>query len=127
MAELASGSYADQIVHALTGAAPHEAQEWDGPSKVLSLYDSAAGPDRDAVIRAIGKIIDDADQPAPVLAELVLIASSLDIAQVEPNVQKLAASPLGEDASVRKAINNYLAFRQIAQHGGVFQSESSHG
>jgi hypothetical protein len=92
---------------------PPERLDWAGPGAFLELYRTTSGTDRTALIRAVGQIIEDQSAPLPVLAQLIQLASSLDLAEVEPQIRQLQAQAVGAEEPLRGAINNYLAFRQL--------------
>jgi hypothetical protein len=96
--------------------------DWGGSGAVLELYESAGGEERDELIRAMGRIIEEDEDPS-VVAQLIHIASSLDIAQVEPNVEHLKEKHLEEDDVVGKAVNNFLALRRFRAHGRAANDE----
>lgn len=96
------------------GEVPPERLDWDGPGAVLTLYGKTSGDDRTRLIRAIGKIIHDHKAPAAVVAQLVDIASGLDLAQIEPDVRYLAQQPIARQEPIRSAVANYLAYRELA-------------
>lgn len=73
---------------------PPERLDWAGPGAFLELYRKTSGGSRSALIRAIGQVIQDHPAPPPVLAQLIQIASSLDLAEVEPQVRKLQAEAI---------------------------------
>ncbi len=66
---------------------PPERLDWNGPGAFLELYGRTSGKDRAALIKAIGQIIHNHSGPSPVIAQLVDIASGLDLAEVEPDVR----------------------------------------
>ena len=92
---------------------PSERLDWAGPGALLELYRNASGNDRSALIRAIGQVIQDHQAPAPVLAQLIQIASSLDLAEIEPQVRKLQRQAMAAQEPLHGAIVNYLAFRGL--------------
>ena len=47
------------------------------------------------------------------IAQLIQIASGLDLAEVNPQVRKLQAEPFASQEPLRDAITNYLAFRRL--------------
>jgi hypothetical protein len=116
---MAAGKYYQAILDTLQGqmdqlrVIPPERLDWAGAGALLELFRQTSGNDRSALIRAMGQVIEDHRAPAPVLAQLVQIASSLDLAEVEPQVRKLATQPIAAQEPLRDAINNYLAFRRL--------------
>src|SRR6266542_1470230 len=92
---------------------PPERLDWAGPGAFLDLYRKTLGSERSELIRAIGQVIQDPRTPPPMLAQLIQIASSLDLAEVEPQVRKLQAEAIALQEPLRDAIANYLAFRQL--------------
>jgi hypothetical protein len=85
--------------------------DWAGTGTVLQLFDSTSGKDRANFIEAVGRIIEAHPLPPAAIAELIHIASSLDLAQVEPQVRKLRPQSFAAQEDVKKAISNYLALR----------------
>lgn len=116
---MAAINYHDQILLTLKGETPefaditYERLDWSGVEAVLNLYGRTSGPDRDAIIQAMGRIVEEAAQPPELLAQVLQIAASLDIAQIEPAVKKLAATALATEEPVKSAVTNYLAFRSV--------------
>jgi len=92
---------------------PAERLDWSGAGALLDLYRKTSGSDRESLIRAIGQVIQNHPAPPAVIAQLVQIASGLDLAEVEPQVHKLQADPFASQEPLRDAISNYLAFRQL--------------
>src|SRR5438552_1554525 len=92
---------------------PPERLDWAGPGALLQLYRKTSGSDRSALIRAIGQVIQEHRAPPSVLAQLIQIASSLDLAEIEPHVRKLQGQAIAAEETLRDAIANYLAFRQL--------------
>jgi hypothetical protein len=96
---------------------PPERLDWNGPGALLELYDQTSGKERVAMIQAIGHIMRDHAGPPPVIAQLVDIASRLDLAEVEPDVRALKAEPVASLEPLRRSIANYLAHRKLAANG----------
>jgi hypothetical protein len=92
---------------------PTERLDWAGPGALLELYRETAGDERDKLIRAMGQVIRDHPASPAMIAQLVQIASGLDIAQVEPEVRNLQEDPFAAEKPLRSAITNYLAFRGL--------------
>jgi hypothetical protein len=111
------------IIEALEGKAePLRAvaaarRDWTGPGMILELYEKTSGQDRATFIDAIGQIIEDHSASPAAVAELIYVAASLDLAQVEPKVRKLLGESFGAQEPVRKAIGNFLALRTMAAAG----------
>ena len=92
---------------------PPERLDWPGPGALLELFRKTSGTDRSALIEAMGQVIQEQAAPPPVLAQVIQIASSLDLAQIEPQVRKLRAKAIAAEEPLRSAITNYLAFREL--------------
>jgi hypothetical protein len=116
-------TYYDAIVNALQGQTPRlegypeRRQDWYGLSEVLAEHEATSGAERDKFIRAIGEIIREGEQPPTLLAEIIHFASSLDIAQVEDDVEELRHKPVASEIPLRTAVDNYLAFRTLRREG----------
>jgi hypothetical protein len=112
--------YRKLIVDTLQGHAiklrqiPQEQLDWEGVSSLLAIYRQTSGKNRSDLIRAIGAEIEDGLAPKPVLAQLIQIASSLDLAEVEPQVRELQSKPVAVDQLLHAAITNFLTFRQMS-------------
>jgi hypothetical protein len=112
-------NFYDAILETLQGRTetlkdiPSERLDWAGPGALLELYREAAGNDRDHLIRAMGQVIQEHPASPEVIAQLIQIASGLDIAQVEPQVRKLQEEPFAAQEPLHGAIANYLAFRNL--------------
>jgi hypothetical protein len=117
---MAPNSYYQVILDTLQGwtdqlrTIPSERLDWSGQGALLDLYRKTSGNDRGALIRAIGRVIQDHPAPPAVMAQLIQIASSLDLAEVEPQVRKLQEEAIAAQEPLRGAVVNYLAFRQLA-------------
>ena len=92
---------------------PPERLDWAGTGALLNLYRKTSGKDREALIGAIGRVILDHPASPAVIAQLIQIASGLDLAQVEPQVRALKEKPFASQEPLRGAITNYLAFRHL--------------
>jgi hypothetical protein len=117
---MTSEGFQHEILAALEGA--HEESEgitrdrldWGGMSAVLALYDRTAGHDRDEFIKAVQCIIEDGDAEPTTLAQVIQIASSLDLSQAEPSVKRLQEErELAREEPVKSAINSFLIFRRV--------------
>jgi hypothetical protein len=92
---------------------PPEKLDWEGPSAFLALFDGTTGPDRVEMVRAIGRAIREHPAPLGVVAQLVEIASALDLAEVVPDVQALSADPVAMQEPLHSAVNNFLAYKGL--------------
>lgn len=114
---LRAGFY-DAIVDRLTGrtpdlrAIPPERLDWWGIEAVLRLFNQTAGEEREALIDALGDIITEDDQPI-VVAQVVHLVASLDLAQLEPVVARLRDRSLVQDDIVKAEVNTYFAYRAL--------------
>ena len=81
---------------------PSERLDWAGPGALLDLYRKSSGSDRESLIRAIGQVIEQHAAPAAVIAQLINIASSLDLAQVEPQVRRTRGRAIGRARTVEE-------------------------
>jgi hypothetical protein len=93
---------------------PPERLDWEGVGSLLALYRQTSGKNRSDLIQAIGAEIEDGSAPKPVLAQLIQIASSLDLSEVEPQIRELQSKPVATDQLLRDAITNFLTFRQMS-------------
>ena len=96
---------------------PPERLDWDGPGGLLELYHRTSGEDRKTIVQAIGGILRESTAPAPLLAQLVDIASALDLAEVEPNIRSLQSEPIASQEPLRQSITNYFAYRKLMTNG----------
>lgn len=116
---MAESKYYQKILDTLQGHTaelrdiPSARLDWAGVGALILLYRQTSGGDREALIRAMGKVIEDGTAPPAILAQLVQLASGLDLSQVEPQVRHLQKKPIASDELLRSAIGNYLAFRQL--------------
>ena len=117
---MAVNRYSQAILDTLQGRTkdlrpiPPERLDWAGPGALLELYDRTSGTERTEIIRAMGQVIRSHRAPPAVLAQLVDIASSLGIAEVEPEVRALRKHPVASQEPLQKAIANYLTFRELS-------------
>lgn len=116
---MTESKYCQTILDTLQGRTPELREipsarlDWEGVGALILLYRQTSGSDREALIRAMGKVIEDGRAPPAILAQLVQIASGLDLAQVEPQVRQLQTRPIASDELLQRAIGNYLAFRKL--------------
>jgi hypothetical protein len=113
-------NYYHEITSALQGqipgleGIPSARIDWYGSSAVLELYDSTSGSDREEIIRAMGQIVEAGKEPPIVVAQVLHIAASLDLAQIEPNVARLQHTSLASMEPVKSALRTYTAYRQAS-------------
>ena len=93
---------------------PANRLDWAGTGTILQLFVSTSGKDRGRFIEAVGRIIEEHALPAAAIAELINIASSLDLAQVEAQVRKLQTQAVAAQDDVKRAITNYLGLRDFS-------------
>ncbi len=117
---MASNKFYQTILDTLQGeteelrTVSRERLDWAGPGALLELYRTTSGSERSALILAVGQVLREHAAPPNVLAQLIQVASSLDLAEVEPQVRELQAQPVAAKEPLRGAITNYLAFRKLA-------------
>jgi hypothetical protein len=117
-----TNGYSESIVRILKGQTAElqefkERLDWSGSGAVLEMYNSTSGVEREQFISALGQIIEEGEEPAPVIAQLIHIASSLNITQIEPSIRKLKTRTVASEEPVRGAIQNFLAYRNLRVHG----------
>lgn len=61
-------------------AVPPERLDWAGSGAMLDLFHQTSGENRAELIRAIGQVIRKHPAPPAIIAQLIHIASSLDLA-----------------------------------------------
>jgi hypothetical protein len=111
--------YYHDITNALQGNAPGlkgvplDRLDWYGSSAVLEIYESTSGSDREEIIRAMGHIVESGKESPTVVAQVLHIAASLDLAQIQPSIEKLERTARASEEPVRSAIDTYKAFRQV--------------
>lgn len=107
------------IVDALAGSAhelgnvPLDRLDWEGVSVLLSIYDATSGEEREQIIRAFGQILEEGEQSPEILAQVVQVASNLNVSQVTPSVERLQQKSIASKEPLRSAIMNFFAFRQL--------------
>ena len=111
-------AYREAIVNTLQGKLPGRQRvlpqrlDRNHTGAVLDLYDLASGADRDNLITALREILREGERlPADTVAQVVEVASSLDLAQVEPEVAALKQAT--DDPALLTAVKKYLAFRHL--------------
>ena len=92
---------------------PPERLDWAGSGALLALYRDTSGKAREDLIHAIGDVIETHDAAPATIAQLIQIASGLDISQVEPQIRNFQQDPFGAQEPVCVAVINYLATRRI--------------
>jgi hypothetical protein len=112
--------YSQLILDALRGettelrALPPDRLDWSGTAAVLRLYRETTGADRTAIKRAMSDLLGQKAVPSKILAQLVNIASGLDVGELEPAVRGLQRRSAAADEPLRRAVANYLEFRKLA-------------
>jgi hypothetical protein len=107
------------ITNALQGNArglegvPVARLDWYGSGAVLEMYESTAGADREEIIRAMGRIVESGIESPTVIAQVLHLAASLDLAQIQPSVERLERTALASEEPVKSAIQTYKSFRQF--------------
>lgn len=115
--------YYGQIVALLQGDTdelkPYQDRlDWHGFGAVLALYEWTSGEEREAFIHAMSRIIEEGEQPPMVIAQVIQLASSLDVSQLEPSIHRLDDKPVASDGAVQEAIAKYFAVRHHIAHRG---------
>lgn len=111
--------YYSEITHLLRGRTPafegthRDRLDWAGSSALLDLYDKTSGQAREEIIRAMGQIIEENKEPPFVIAQLLHIAASLELSQIQASIERLQAKK-PQSVDVQDGIKNYLAFRKLA-------------
>lgn len=116
---MVSRDYYSDILEMLEGTTPElqeipsERLDWSGISAVLELYDSTAGEDRDAIIGAFGKVIEDASTSSRIRAQVLLIVTSLELTQLETSIHGIRDKDFASEDLVQSAITNYEVSRTL--------------
>ncbi|HXU34943.1 MAG TPA: hypothetical protein VN937_01175 [Blastocatellia bacterium] len=116
-----TNGYYKRIVSSLLGQTPDlkelgQRVDWGGSGAVLQMYYETSGKDRDNFISAIGRVIEEEESP-PVVAQVLHIASSLNLTQVEPSVHVLESKSVASVPLVHEAIFNFLAYENLFSRG----------
>src|SRR5688572_4141996 len=91
-----------QIIDSLTGKSPEltnnpsERLDFTGISLTIVIFDNTTGEDREHFINAMGGILDKANQPIDILAQIVDLAGPLNVTQISPQIEKLAQNPIAQ-------------------------------
>jgi len=111
----------DRVRQLLEGTAPDqrlttpERVDWDGVKAVLMLFETAQPVERKALLAAFDRVVRQGRElPANVVAPIIVLASVLDLWDLEPAVRELSLHRDGLDTSVTEAATNFLAFRHVA-------------
>lgn len=107
--------YRQTVVAMLRGETPdllpyRERLDWQGVGAVLQLFDETSGRNRTAIIRAFGKIAADESSDPAVRAQVIDLASDLDLAELDPIIRPLADRADLPDL-VRQVAANFVAYR----------------
>jgi hypothetical protein len=117
---MAATPYYQMILDTLQGqtadlrTVARERLDWAGPGALLDLFRRTSGTERQALIGAIGEVLDAHSASVAVLAQLIHIVSCLDLAEVEPHVRNLQRNGVAAQEPLRAALNNYFAYRHLA-------------
>lgn len=104
---------------------PSDRLGWEGPGALLELYEQADASKRDKIVRAMGQIIELHEAPPEVIAEIIYMAASLDLVQVEPSVRRIQAQKsFPKESVLSDAVNTYLALRDLSVNPPSLQSLS---
>lgn len=94
---------------------PKERLGFHGIGAFLEMYDQTSGKDREAIIQAMGKIIETGETIPIVRAQVVDLAADLDLSQLEPSITKLKRMKASNNPYVVAALSEYEAFRVLAR------------
>jgi hypothetical protein len=83
--------------------------DWDGISAVLKIYRETSGTNRENIIQAIGNIIEEGKADPEILAQVLWIAHTNDLTQLEPQVRKLQKKSVASNEYIDREIDSYLA------------------
>lgn len=114
----------DAIARLLTGESGQQHHmestrlDLQGISAVLGLYEESRGREREALIRAMGSIVENANEHPGVAAQVLEIINALDLTQVDASVQRLVQSDAVTDPYLHRAIQNYNSDRELAEQLG---------
>ena len=90
--------------------------DWQGVGAVLNLYDHAIGKNRDRFIMAMRRIVANAEAKPPlVVAQVIDLASSLEITQISPTVDRIAGLPVAQSDPVKTAVEQYQLRRELSK------------
>lgn len=112
-------NYYEKITDTLHGRTPElseipeERLDWSGLAALLNLFHKTSGLDRQEIIRAMGEIIENGEEPPHIIAQLLQIVSSLDLAELEPSVERLEEKSVAQEEPLRSAISNFKAYRKL--------------
>jgi hypothetical protein len=116
---MAVSKYFQIVLNTLQGqtdslkAVPPERLDWAGSGAMLDLFHQTSGDDRGELVHAIGQVIRKHPAPPAIIAQLIHIASSLDLSEVEPEVRDLQSTSFASQEPVKGAVANYLAYRKL--------------
>lgn len=99
---------------------PRERLGWSGISAFHVWYGGLSGKDRKAAIGAMRKIIENGTASTEVVAQVINLATSLGLTQLEPQVRKLKKNPIAKIDFVKDAINEFsvpLELNRYVQEG----------
>ena len=112
-------NYYEKITDTLHGKTPElseipeERLDWSGLTALLKLFHKTSGQDRQEIIQAMGQIIEGGEEPPHIIAQLLQIVSSLDLAELEPSVERLEEKYVAQEEPLRSAISNFKAYRKL--------------
>lgn len=110
--EARTGEFADTVVD--EASRQRAISNWGGGA-FLRLYDGTSGDDRTAIIRAMGKAIEKAEQHPTTSAQVLEIVTDMGLTQVEGSVKRLAKTPIAlQNGLLHDAITNYKGSRILA-------------
>jgi hypothetical protein len=118
---MARAEYYETIISILKGE-PYTAQgippdrlDWEGPGALLELYEKADASAREKIVYAMGQIIELHEAPPEVIAEIIYMAATLDLVQIEPQVRHLhSKKEFSEWNILSDAITTYLTIRELS-------------
>jgi hypothetical protein len=106
----------DTIVRLLEGKdsgqseADIEGLDWGGTCAFLRYWDTTSGNQRVSLINAMGSVIRNPKTAPPIIAELVELASALDLMQIEPDIRGISDS-ISKVSPVKEALANFFGYR----------------
>ncbi len=108
--------YKQLIVDALEGKdVPEERRErhlnyFGGYELVILLYNATSGDKRDSFIKAMGQIIEDDAQSLITRVQVIDLARSWDISELEASVRKIADTPEASEDPLKGVVQGFIFY-----------------
>lgn len=121
--ELAQEVYYPQIVDAFEmldikdeELRRREDSNYGGEARLLEMYDSTGGADREAIIKGLGVVVENAKKHPDISSRVINLAMVMDLAQLDDSIKKIEAlDVVSENENLQHSLHQYKAMRSLLE------------